>query len=95
MIPVQSPLFKLGTVVATPGAIESLEVAGVSVWSLVSRHAQGNYGEVDAEDRQANEDAIKLGERILSVYTLPTGQRMYVITEADRSSTCVLRVEDY
>lgn len=95
MIAVNKPLFKLGHCVATPGAIHALEEAGQGVWEYVSRHVQGDYGEVDAEDRQANEDAIKHGERILSAFTLRTGQRLYVITEADRSSTCVLRVEDY
>lgn len=95
MIAVNKPLFKLGQCVATPGAIQALEEAGQGVWEYVSRHVQGDYGEVDAEDRQANEDAIRHGERILSAFTLRTGQRLYVITEADRSSTCVLRVEDY
>ena len=55
----------------------------------------GDFGEVDAEDRQANVDAIQHGERILSAYTLRTGERLWVITEADRSSSCVLRPEDY
>lgn len=95
MIAVNKPLFRLGQLVATPGAIHSLGEAGQSVWEYVSRHVQGDYGELDAEDLQANEDAITHGERILSAYTLRTGQRLYVITEADRSSTCVLRVEDY
>ena len=91
---VMKPRFKLGALVATPGAIELLASAGVPVWSLVSRHVSGNYGEVDEHDRQANEDAIASGERILSAYTV-AGERVWVLTEADRSSTCVLRPEDY
>ena len=62
--------------------------------SLVCRHVAGDFGEVDAHDRQANEDAIRSGERVLSAYTV-NGQRLYVITEADRSSTCVLCASDY
>lgn len=95
VISVQKPLFRLGAVVATPGAISALEQAGQSAWFLLSRHVQGDFGEVDAEDRQANLEAIQVGERILSSYTLGTGERLWVITEADRSSTCVLKPEDY
>lgn len=95
MLAVKKPLFKLGRIVATPGAIEALDRAGAMAWEFVARHVQGDFGEVDAEDRQANEDAIQHGERILSAYTLRTGERLWVITEADRSSSCVLRPEDY
>lgn len=95
MIDVKSPLFRLGKIVATSEAISAMKQANATPWLLLSRHVQGDFGEVDAEDRQANLEAIENGERVLSVYTLSTGQRLYVITEADRSSTCVLRVEDY
>lgn len=95
MITVDNMRFRLGQVVATPEAIKCLQVADQQIWDFLSRHAHGDFGEIDAEDRQANEDAIQHGDRILSAYTLRTGQRLYVITEADRSSTCVLRVEDY
>ena len=95
VIAVKTPLFRLGKIVATPGAIDALVEAQTSAWQLLSRHVSGDFGEVDAEDRQANLDAIKDDARILSAFTVKTGQRLYVITEADRSSTCVLRVEDY
>lgn len=91
----QSPRFQLGKVVATPGAIEALTAAQTSAWELLSKHASTDFGEVDADDWQANLDAIKDGERILSAYTLKTGERLWVITEADRSSTCVLRPDEY
>ena len=92
---VMKPRFKMGSLVATSGALEVLEKAGVPIWSLVSRHVSGDFGEVDEHDRQANEDAITSGERVLSAYTVGTGDRLWVLTEADRSSTCVLRPEDY
>lgn len=95
MIGVKNPRFALGQVVATPGALELLERAGQTVWEFVARHVQGDFGEVEAEDRQANEDAIRHGERVLSSYTLRTGATIWVITEADRSSSVVLRPEDY
>ena len=91
MIAVQNPQFPLGQVVATPGAIEALNEAKTSAWEFLSKHVSGDFGEVDADDWQANLDAIKDGERILSAYTLKTGERLWAITEADRSSTCILR----
>jgi hypothetical protein len=42
-----------------------------------------------------NEDALKEGDRILSHYKLDDGRRIYIITESDRSSTCVLLPEEY
>lgn len=95
MIAVNRPLFRLGQIVATPDALASLERAGQGVWDFLARHVQGDFGEVDAEDRRANLDAIEQGERILSAYTLRTGERLWVITEADRSSSCVLLPENY
>ena len=94
------PLFKLGSVVATPGALESLDKAGQTPWQLLVRHVQGDFGEVDAEDRQANEEAIKDGSRILSAYVLKTGVRLWVITEAEddrgnRAATTLLLPEEY
>lgn len=95
MIEVNTTLFKLGRVVATPAAISLLEAAGVSIWSLVARHVAGDFGDVDSHDRQANEDAIRTGERILSSYTLVNDEKVWVLTEADRSSTCVLTPNCY
>lgn len=95
MIAVQSPRFQLGKVVATPGAIEALSAAQTSAWELLSKHVSGDFGTVDADDWQSNLDAIKDGERILSAYTLKTGERLWVITEADRSSSCLLRPDEY
>lgn len=95
MIAVRSPHFQLGKVVATPGAVEALAEAQTSAWTLLSRHVSGDFGEVDAEDRQANLDAIRDDARILSVYTLKSGETLWVITEADRSSSCLLLPAEY
>jgi len=95
MIAINKTLFQLGRVVATPGAIEALEKAQTSAWDILSRHVAADFGEVDAEDWQANLDAIHNHERILSSFTLKTGERLWAITEADRSSTCLLRPDEY
>jgi hypothetical protein len=95
MISVNNPLFKLGQIVATPAALEELGKAGQAPWEFLARHAQGDWGDMDAEDRRLNDEAVKAGERILSAYTLKTGVRVWIITEADRSSTCILLPDEY
>jgi hypothetical protein len=87
--------FRLGQIVATPGAIQALDRAAVSASSLVTRHAEGDWGDCDQHDQQANEDALMNGDRLFSVYTLKSGEKLWVITESDRSSTCVLTPDEY
>jgi hypothetical protein len=95
MIAINKKLFALGQVVATPGAIDALEVAKTSPGELLTRHVSGDFGTVDQEDWQTNLDAIQHDDRILSAYTLKTGERLWIITEADRSSTCILTPDEY
>ena len=85
----------LGQVVATPGALVALERTGQNPALLLARHGRGDWGEVDAEDKAANDRAVVHGERVLSAYTLEGGRRLWIITEADRSSTCILLPEEY
>lgn len=101
MIAVKKPLFKLGQVVATPGALEALEQAGQSVWELLSRHVAGDWGVVDDEDKAANDQAVRDGSRILSAYLLKDGKtKVWVITEAtddqgNRAATTLLLPDEY
>ncbi len=87
--------FELGVCVSTPGALEVLGLAGISPLSLLKRHVSGDWGELDAHDRRANEAALRHGTRLLSSYPLATGEKVWIITEADRSSTCLLLPEEY
>ena len=89
------PLFTLGQVVATPGALTAIEASGDSLSSYLSRHRSGDWGEVDTHDRKENELSLEQGFRLMSVYSLSTGVKIWVITEADRSSTCILLPEEY
>jgi hypothetical protein len=95
MIEIATPKFSLGTLVATPGAVEALGDAGQSPMVFISRHIRGDWGEVCDEDRQANEDALRNGDRLLSVYRTAKNTQLWVITEADRSSTCILLPKEY
>jgi hypothetical protein len=90
-----TPKFALGSLVATPAALEALERAGQSPAEFLIRHAAGDWGEVDATDRKLNDAAVKAVERILSAYKTKAGERIWIITEANRSSTCILLPEEY
>lgn len=87
--------FPLGQCVATPGALKALEESNESAIPFLRRHAAGDWGDVCADDAQANEDALKLGARLLSSYRTTKGTRLWVITEADREVTTVLLPEEY
>ena len=87
--------FPLGQLVATPGALSALTEAGDSPTSFLRRHVVGDWGELDEDDRRENERSVSAGCRLLSAYTTSTGLRIWIITEADRSSTCILLPEEY
>lgn len=88
-------LFELGHMVATPSALSALEAAAQNPGDFLSRHIAGDWGDICQEDQGLNEIALATGARILSVYTLKTGVKVWIITEADRASTCILLPEDY
>jgi len=77
------PLFSLGQIVATPGALQSMGEAGQDPSELLTRHVSGDWGELDEEDQKENERSVREGFRILSAYMLETGVKVWVITEAD------------
>jgi len=89
------PQFRSGRLIATPGAIQALATAGLSGRSYLSRHLAADWGEVNAEDKAANDWSLMHGERLLSAYTLPTGVRIWIITERDRSTTTILLPDEY
>ena len=87
--------FSPGRLVATPGALAAFEAAGEEPWDYLLRHLAGDWGELDEEDKQENEYALRNSLRVLSAYPLKTGQRVWVITEADRSVTTFLLPSEY
>jgi hypothetical protein len=95
MIAKRSPLFPMGQIVATPGALEALGKSGQSPMDFLGRHQDGDWGECDVEDRLANDEAVNQGDRVFSVYRTVKGEKLWVITEADRTSTCILLPDEY
>ena len=101
----RKPRFALGQVVATRGALRLLQQTGTDAMALLMRHVTGDWGDICAEDAKENELSIAEGFRLMSVYALPLGdqaasdgdvrERVWLITEADRSVTTLLLPRDY
>lgn len=89
-------LFKLGQVVATPGAIRAIEENNVDMWSLLQHHANGDWGCIPDDDKLENQLSVRNGYRVMSSYLLnDRGDKLWIITEADRTSTCLLLPDEY
>jgi hypothetical protein len=92
--------FSLGQILATPGALETLEDSDQSPGDFLTRHMRGDWGELCEDDRQLNDEAIKDGSRILSAYRTLKGKKIWIITEATdeqgkRVATTILLPEEY
>jgi hypothetical protein len=96
----KKPLFNPGQILATPGALAAIPDP-VAQTALLSRHTSGDWGCVDAEDTAANDAALTNGRRLFSVYPIDPGKlcegenRVWIITEADRSVTTLLLPDEY
>jgi hypothetical protein len=91
----QDGLFPLGRIVATPGAMAALETSHQSAMEFLTRHARGDWGELGADDVAENELSLQHGFRLLSSYATATGQKLWVITEADRALTTLFLPDEY
>ncbi len=87
--------FQLGQTVITPGALNALLSCGESPSKFLAHHAKGDWGDVCAEDKAFNDEALITGTRLISAYTTTSGTKIWVITEADRSVTTILLPEEY
>ena len=87
--------FQLGQLVGTPGALRPFENAGDNPLTFLQRHLTGDWGEVDEHDRAENEYSLQHGFRLLSAYRLSSGERIWNITEANRSATTFLLPSEY
>jgi len=92
--------FRPGQVVATPGALDALAASGQTFDFFLEKHLSGDWGEVDDEDQNANDQALADGGRLLSSYRTLRGVVVWVLTEAEgddgqRASTCLTTPEEY
>lgn len=101
--------FPLGRLVATPGALALVQGRRINIFALIERHVLGDWGDLHEEDKQENENALKEGRRLMSAYVVDKssdniagfgeegyeGEKVWVITEWDRSVTTVLLPSEY
>ncbi|WP_322103959.1 hypothetical protein [Paraburkholderia sp. J41] len=87
------PLFHPGRLLVTPDALTALRENSIPVISVLLRHIAGDWGCVSDDDRRENDLSIKAGLRLISLYPLPDGARILVVTEWNRSQTTIERVK--
>lgn len=88
------PLFHPGKLLVTPAALAALRVNGVPAISFLLRHVCGDWGTVSHPDKEQNDLSLAAGLRLLSIYHLSNGTRIIVITEWDRSSTAIEKLDE-
>jgi len=91
----KQPAFELGQIVATPGALAALKKAGQQPGEFLTRHDNREWGDVSDEDRKENDYSLEHGFRLLSAYRTHAGEKLWIITESDRSVTTLLLPEEY
>lgn len=89
------PLFSLGRIVATPGALRVFEEHAINPYDYLGRHQCGDWGdELPSDDWKSNDEALVHGGRVLSAYIVK-GTKVWAITEWDRSATTLLLPSEY
>lgn len=88
-------MFALGQIGTTPGVLNTLTELNISPLALIHRHVTGDWGDMGAEDQKQNLLAIPSGRRIFSSYKIGATTKIWIITEADRSSTTLLLPAEY
>jgi len=85
--------FCFGEIVVTTNADAKIDPE--DSYRCVNRHLSGDWGDLCAEDKDANEQALQFGGRLFSAYHDRKGVKFWIITESDRSATTVLLPDDY
>jgi hypothetical protein len=91
----RKPLFELGQLVATFGALAALEKTGQTPMEFLSRHVTGDWGDIPEEDKKENQFSLEKGFRLMSSYRTTANAVVWVISEANRSHTTLLPPEEY
>lgn len=100
---IATALFELGRHVATRGVVQFFEsesakdgtTSYIVIAKLILRHVSGDWGDLSPDDKEANDEALHSGGRLLSAYQINALKRVYIITEADRSATTVMLSSEY
>jgi hypothetical protein len=91
--------FELGKIVVTRGVMDAMvekQSFAAFVCRSMARHRRGDWGDnISSDDKFENELSLDQGFRLLSAYETRGLPRIWIITEADRSSTSVLFPGEY
>jgi len=87
--------FELGQIVATPGALAALRKAGQQPGEFLTRHVNREWGNLSDEDKNENDYSLEHGFRLLSSYRTNAGDKLWIVTESDRSVTTLLLPQEY
>jgi len=87
--------FEIGDLALTPGAERAVRAGFHTPAEFLLRHRHGDWGDLCPEDQRANEDGLRHGVRLLSSYRTRLDDKLWVITEWDRSATTILLPEEY
>lgn len=95
----QTTRFELGTILMTPGVEDLVKRGLVNPFDLLYRHRAGDWGDLDDDDRAANDQALQSGDRLMSAYETPGG-RVWIVTEGvddegQRAASTLLRPDEY
>ena len=91
----RKPLFNLGQLVATPGALAALEKSGQTPMEFLLRHVSGDWGDIPEEDKMENQLSLDKGLRLMSSYRTHANAVVWIVTEGSRSHTTLLLPEEY
>jgi len=98
--------FSLGQTLATYAINEAMssQPFNAFIQNSIRRHHSKDWGDCCDEDRQVNDESLKMDMRLLSVYNIPSDlqnnnqnkeEKIWIITEADRSTTTILFPSEY
>ena len=87
--------FELGQILATPCALAALQKAGQEPGDFFTRHVACDWGDLSDQDQRENDYSLEHGFRLLSSYRTNADDKLWIITEADRSATTLLLPEEY
>jgi hypothetical protein len=79
----------------TPGALEALSDARQDAAVFLGKHQAGDWGDLSEDDKRENDFSVDKGLRIFSAYHTAKGEKLWIITEADRSATTILLPSEY
>ena len=91
----QSILFPLGRIFLTSGANQALDESKQEPFEFLNKHQTGDWGDICDDDKQENELSLREGFRLLSAYRTNLGEKIWIITESDRSSSTILLPIEY